>query len=272
MGKSFSRIDFACWLFQQEKEDRSGAEAVVQQGHRKQNTPGTIDFSAGNTEPANTTLTTDGVMSQVVQERQLDGIGKVESVTGAGCLQEVYDKVGKGGVGDSTSLAHPAPDLAGTVSPGEEAVVVEQSLPITTADSSSKKAVSFGLIQVREYNRVVGDNPTVRVGPPMSIGWEFVQKQAVPVDDYEKIKRPRTSGLRIMGSITRKSILRYEFQVSLEDIRAAEKIIQKIQRQRCRTIQQGKLVASIEYAMELAKRKIYRIFSNESRLEIQQKV
>ena len=158
------------------------------------------------------------------------------------------------------------------MSPGEEAIVVEESLSITTADSSSKKSVSFGLIQVREYNRVVGDNPTVRVGPPMSIGWEFVQKQAVPVDDYEKIKRPGTSDLRIMGSITRKSILRYEFQVSLEDIRAAEKIIQKIQRQRFRTIQQGKLVASIEYAMELAKRKIHRIFSNESRLEIQQKV
>jgi hypothetical protein len=271
MGKSFSRIDFARWLFQQaEKEDRSGGEAVVQQGHRKgQSSPGTIDFSARDTDAANTT---DGVMSQVVQERRLDGIGKVDSVTGAGCLQEVYDKVGKGGVGDSISLAHPVPDFAGTVSPGEEAAVVEESLSITTAHSSSKKAVSFGLIQVREYNRVVGDNPTVRVGPPMSIGWEFVQKQAVPVDDYEKIKRPRTSDLRIMGSIARKSILRYEFQVSLEDIRAAEKIIQKIQRQRYRTIQQGKLVASIEYAMELAKRKIHRIFSNESRLEIQQKV
>ena len=273
MGRSFPRIDFARWLFQQEKEDRSG-EAVVQQGHRKaQSSQWTIDFSAGNTDAVNTTVTTDGVMSQVMQERRRDDtIGKVDSVTGAGCLQEVYDKVGKGVGDDSTILVHPAPDLAVTVSPGEEAVVVEESLSITTADSSSKKSVSFGLIQVREYNRVVGDNPTVRVGPPMSIGWEFVQKQAVPVDDYEKIKRPGTSDLRIMGSITRKSILRYEFQVSLEDIRAAEKIIQKIQRQRFRTIQQGKLVASIEYAMELAKRKIHRIFSNESRLEIQQKV
>jgi hypothetical protein len=246
MGKSFLRTDFSRWLFQQEKEDRSG-EVVVQQGHRKE-APG-----PGNYVP------TGGVISQVVQERRLDGIGKVESVAGAGCLREVYDRFGEGSVGDSTSVAHPAHDLAGTVSPGE-VVVEEESLFSTIADSGSKKAVSFGLIQVREYNRVVGDNPTVRVGPPMSIGWEFVQKQAVPVDDYEKIKRPRTSDLRIMGSITRKSILRYEFDVSLEDIRAAEKMIQKIQRQRCRTVQQGKLVASIEYAMELAKRRIHRIF------------
>jgi hypothetical protein len=272
MSKSFSRTDFARWLFRQEKEDRSG-ETVAQLGHRKaQSRRGTIDFSAENTETATAAGTTDGVISQVAQKQRLDGIGKVDSVTG--CLQEVsYDKFGKGGVGDSTtSLAYPAPVSIETVSPGEEGVVKKETPSMKTADSNSKKAVSFGLIQVREYNRVVGDNPTVRVGPPMSIGWEFVQKQAVPVDDYEKIKHPNTSDLRIMGSITRKSILRYEFDVSLEDIRAAEKIIRKIQRQRCRTIQQGKLVAAIEYAMELAKRKIHSIFSNESRLEIQQKV
>jgi hypothetical protein len=270
MSKSFSRTDFARWLLRQEKVDRSG-ETVVQLGHRKAQTrPGTIDFSAENTETATAAGTADGVMSQVVQEQRLDGIGKVDSVTG--CLQKVDDKFGKGGVGDSTSLAYPAPVSVETVSPGGEGVVKKETSSMTTADSNYKKAVSFGLIQVREYNRVVGDNPTVRVGPPMSIGWEFVQKQAVPVDDYEKIKHPNTSDLRIMGSITRKSILRYEFDVSLEDIRAAEKIIRKIQRQRCRTIQQGKLVAAIEYAMELAKRKIHSIFSNESRLESQQKV
>jgi hypothetical protein len=287
MGKSFSKTDFARWLFQQEKEDRSGEAVVIQQqdelqGHcRAQTPPDTIEFSSGNTDAA-AAVTIDGFMSQVMQEQWLDGTSKVDSVTGAGCLpQELYDKFGKGGVGDSTKLSHPAPDLAGTVSARAQAVVAmypscsdkeKESSSITTADSTSKKAVSFGLIQVREYNRVVGDNPTVRVGPPMSIGWEFVQKQAVPVDDYEKIKRPRTSDLRIMGSITRKSILRYEFDVSLKEIRAAEKIIRKIQRQRCRTIQQGKMATAIEYAMELAKRKIHRIFSNESSLEIQQKV
>lgn len=260
------------WLFRQEKDDRSEERVVVQQGHRKaQRPPSTIEFSAGNTDTASAAVSIDDIMSQVVQERRLDNAVEVDSVAGAGCLLEVYDNFGKSGIGDSISLAHPAPALVGTVSPIEQAVVEQEPLSITSADSSSKKAVSFGLIQVREYNRVVGDNPAGLVGPPMSIGWEFIQKQAVPVDDYEKIKRLTTSDLRIMGSITRKSILRYEFGVSLEDIKAAEKIIRKIQRQRCRTIQRGKLIASIEYGMELAKRKIH-LFSNESRLEIRQKV
>lgn len=137
---------------------------------------------------------------------------------------------------------------------------------ITTADSSSKKAVSFGLIQVREYNRVVGDNPTVRVGPPMSLGWEFVEKQAVPLDDYESFERSRASDFR-MGSFARTRLLRHEYDVSLEDIRAAEKIVRKIQRQRVQTAQQGKTAAVIECIIESAKRKMHRIFSNNSRLQ-----
>jgi hypothetical protein len=191
-------------------------------------------------------------------------------------------------VGNSTSFAHPAadpaPDLAGTVSLGEQAVValhpscsdtVEESLAIKTADTSSKKSVSFGLIQIREYNRVLGDNPTVSAGPPMSIGWAFVQKMDVPVDVYERIKRPRKPSDLRLRSLIRNRILRYGFDVSLEEISAAEKIVRNIQRQRCQTRQQGKTVAAIEYAMESAKRKMHRIFSNRSHLEgqfqIQQK-
>jgi hypothetical protein len=178
-------------------------------------------------------------------------------------------------VGNSNSLAHPALALVGTVSPGDQADVAvspfcsdteEESCSNTTADSSSKKAVSFGLIEVREYNRVVGDNPAVRVGPPMSIGWEFVQKEAVSVDVYEKEKLPRTSHL-CMGNFTRKSVLREAFGVSSEEIRVAEKIVRKIQKQRCQTRKRGKAVTAIEYAVESAKRKMHRIFSNEPRLE-----
>ena len=96
MGRSFPRIDFARWLFQQEKEDRSG-EAVVQQGHRKaQSSQWTIDFSAGNTDAVNTTVTTDGVMSQVMQERRRDDtIGKVDSVTVQAAYRKSTIKLGR---------------------------------------------------------------------------------------------------------------------------------------------------------------------------------
>jgi hypothetical protein len=173
-------------------------------------------------------------------------------------------------VGDSGSLTHPASALVRTLRPRGQAVVEmypscsdteEESISDTPNDTSSRKAVSFGLIQVREYNRVVGDNPAVSNGPPMSIGWEFVQKEAVPVHVYEKRKLSRrTSDLR-MGNFTRKCILREDCGFSWEEIRAAEKRVRKIQRQRRQTIQRGETTTAIEYAMESAKRKMQRTFS-----------
>jgi hypothetical protein len=90
------------------------------------------------------------------------------------------------------------------------------------ADMSGKKAVSFGLIHVREYDRVVGDNPSVKFGPPISIGWDFVQKQALPIDVYESTKLPRKEEDLHMSSIDRRRMRRYGFGVSWAEIRAAE--------------------------------------------------
>jgi hypothetical protein len=173
-------------------------------------------------------------------------------------------------LGDSTRLTHPGSALVRSMRPGEQTVVEmypscsdtdEESISNTTDDTSSKKAVSFGMIQVREYNRVVGDNPAVSNGPPMSIGWEFVQKEAVSVHVYEKRKLSRrTSDLR-MSNFTRKSMLREDCGFSWEEIRTAEKRVRKIQRQRRQTIQRGETATAIEYAMESAKRKMQRTFS-----------
>jgi hypothetical protein len=140
---------------------------------------------------------------------------------------------------------------------------------ISSGDSVSKKVVSFGLILVREYERVVGDNPAVSAGPPMSIGWEFVQRKAVPLDVYEKRKRPRTSDLR-MGNFTRKSILREAFGVSCEEIIAAENIVRKIQKQRRQTRQRGETATAIECAVESARRKMQRFKRTKGILPIQQ--
>jgi hypothetical protein len=117
---------------------------------------------------------------------------------------------------------------------------------------SGKKAVSFGLIHVREYDRVVGDNPSVKFGPPISIGWDFVQKQALPVDVYESTKLPREEDLH-MSSIDRRLILR-GFDVSWAEIRAAEEEVQKIRKERLQTRYQGKAGRAIEKVTQPAKR------------------
>jgi hypothetical protein len=138
-----------------------------------------------------------------------------------------------------------------------------ESTVATIDDSShtSKKSVSFGVIQVREYNRVLGDNPDVLFGPPISIGWNYIQKDALPMDEYETTKPPRTGALR-MSSVTRRNLLLNVFEVPAEEIKAVEREVKKIQKQRSQTNKQGTASRVVESAMQSAKRRLRRTFSS----------
>jgi hypothetical protein len=128
--------------------------------------------------------------------------------------------------------------------------------------NTSKKSVSFGVIQVREYNRVLGDNPDVLFGPPISIGWDYVQKDALPMDEYETTKPQRKGALR-MSSVTRRNMLLNVFEVPADEIRAVEREVKKIQKQRSQTNKQGTAGRAVESAMQSAKRRLRRTFSSE---------
>lgn len=53
--------------------------------------------------------------------------------------------------------------------------------------------VSFTTIEVREYDRIVGQ-PDPEVETPLSIGWEFEERKPTTVDDWE-VSRPPRRGL-----------------------------------------------------------------------------
>lgn len=47
--------------------------------------------------------------------------------------------------------------------------------------------VSFSSVEVRQYERILGDNPACSTGPPLTIGWKFDEAKTInmSVDDYE---------------------------------------------------------------------------------------
>jgi hypothetical protein len=126
--------------------------------------------------------------------------------------------------------------------------------------------VQFGSIEIREYNRIVGDHPDVRVGPPVSIGWEYATRAPVSIDEYETTRPPYKLFLR-MNSITRKNMLNNVFGYSEEEIRSAEKEVQKIRKQREVTNKQGKTGAKVESAVSSFRRTLRRSFSSENFLK-----
>ena len=59
--------------------------------------------------------------------------------------------------------------------------------------NARSKSVRFDTVEIREYPYVLGDNPSVSAGPPLSIGWDPQDEFTVGFDEYEagKPTRPR---------------------------------------------------------------------------------
>lgn len=51
--------------------------------------------------------------------------------------------------------------------------------------SDSGHRVSFSHVQLREYCRQVGDNPSVSSGCPLALGWKFNKRGKIDIDSYE---------------------------------------------------------------------------------------
>ena len=69
----------------------------------------------------------------------------------------------------------------------------ESSMLSASARLAVKRNVSFGKLETREYSIALSDHPSCSFGPPISLGWDFRDKEAVSLDDYEEGRSPRRS-------------------------------------------------------------------------------
>lgn len=107
----------------------------------------------------------------------------------------------------------------------------------------AKKSVTFHQIKIREYPYVLGDNPSVSYGPPVSIGWDYEPETVIPVDTYEttriderrRRRRQKTDGCLVLSSNERIKILKNGGHYAKE-IFDMMRDIQKIKETRQKTI------------------------------------
>jgi hypothetical protein len=103
--------------------------------------------------------------------------------------------------------------------------------------SKKKTAVSFSNVRIREYPIIIGDNPSILIGIPITIDWTHVREIDCSIDEYEaqKLERRTIVELRIPSKI-RDDMLK-EQGFSLIDRRNGMKAANIARQQRRRTVQ-----------------------------------
>lgn len=139
-------------------------------------------------------------------------------------------------------------------------------------NQTTLKRCSFSCVDIREHERIAGDNPCVSKGVPLSIGWGFYQHDPINLDTYEANKGPPRDKIEMMvPEDIRKQMLLQEFKVSLNEINAAIKSVNISKKQRRQTIANEHL-EGWEEVMQSAKRKLNRFTKKTSKSKEEEKL
>lgn len=99
------------------------------------------------------------------------------------------------------------------------------------------RAVTFGSVNERVYERTLDMHPATRSGPSIGLGWKYEDKPTMPLSD-EPTKGPsRNKKDFLLSGNTRKSLLR-EWGHSKMEMFLASRVNEKIREQRKRTLKQ----------------------------------
>ena len=110
------------------------------------------------------------------------------------------------------------------------------SCPSISELCKAKGSVSFSSIQIREYDQTIGDHPNVSFGPPISLDWNYQVLDAITLDDYEDNRgRRRSFPQLMMNHYTRKNVLMHNFGYSEDDLKKAQKDVERAKLQRAVT-------------------------------------
>lgn len=130
----------------------------------------------------------------------------------------------------------------------------------------------FSCVQIREHERIAGDNPCVTKGVPLSIGWGYYQHNSIDLEEYEFNRGPPRDKIEMMvPPDIRHQILRDEFGVSISDINAAKKEAFVTKKQRQSTLGAEPFEGWLEVAQS-TKRKLKRFVKGTSTAKEEEKI
>ena len=146
--------------------------------------------------------------------------------------------------------------------PYEETVLTTQSLRKTKGIAKQaprrmkpSRRVSFSTVCIREYDRILGDNPSCSCGPSISIGWEFEDEEILPVDEWESWREMEREPERLVLCREEREDILLDLGYTHKDIAQAVRDIVKTKNKRRQTIHNLR-ASGVEELVESAGRKV----------------
>ncbi|KAL7468726.1 hypothetical protein ACHAXS_008947 [Conticribra weissflogii] len=132
------------------------------------------------------------------------------------------------------------PNLSVTPAPadvaaGAASLDFSSGLYSTGSAGSLRRNVSFNSVAVREYDRTIGDNPSCKSGPPLSLDWSYSKKYEKSVDEFEGQRaNERVDHLRKlhMNKYKRRNMLSFHWGHTEEEMKEARQQTKRVQMQR----------------------------------------
>lgn len=124
-----------------------------------------------------------------------------------------------------------------------------------------KQKVQFGSVTVRDFQRILGDNPSCKAGAPVSIGWKVAAVKTHPSPDAHynsRSREPRPSAEFVMSRDYRHEML-LELGYSQREIAAAVRSVIKDKNRRRTTVNNLGTSSTVEEKMETAKNGLKRM-------------
>jgi hypothetical protein len=113
-----------------------------------------------------------------------------------------------------------------------------------------RKKVQFGRIVITEFPIILGDNPAVTSGAPITIDWLPQGERVFSVESYEQCKPARRRRRRLLISVSHRAILLLAAGYSIDDIADASINAQQIKFSRQETMQASLYRERVSLLME----------------------
>jgi hypothetical protein len=129
-----------------------------------------------------------------------------------------------------------------------------------------KRNVRFGSVIIRDYDMILGDNPSCESGIPLAIGWDYTEYLPLDVDKYELNRSPRRNMANMQVSKFHRMRLILDAGFTKEDINHTLKQINRTKRNRTLTMFVATtypLMEDVEAVVESARRKFKRLIKND---------